>query len=120
MDYQLLNWIIEQEGPHFQSVSYRWRPVDLLLTQQEKLLIHDMSRRYKHLEAAEDEIRTLNRADKYIQKLVRMRLYLRTAHYAWKANHLTFLEASAGFYSDYGAVLWLLKTDQARGAFAAP
>jgi hypothetical protein len=120
VDYKLLNWIIEQEGSQFQSVTRRWRPVDLLLIQQEKLLLHDMARRYDHLAAAEDEIRTLNRADKYIQNIVRMRLWLRQAHYSWKSNHLAFLESSAGFYEQYGAVLWLLKTDQARGAFAAP
>ena len=85
------------------------------MVQQEKILLRDMSQRYRDLEAAEDEIRTLNRADKYITKIVRMRLLLRAAHFAWRGNHLTFLEASAGFYSEYGAVLWLLKTDQARG-----
>ena len=120
MSYRLLQWIIEQEGSQFQSVSYRWRPTDLLLIQQQKLLMQNMVRRFKHLEAAEDEIRTLNRADKYIAKIKRMRLWLRQAHFAWKANHLAFLEATAGFYLDYGAVLWLLKTDQARGAFVAP
>ena len=120
MSYSLLTWILEQEGSQFQQVSYRWRPLDLLMVQQEKRLLNDMAHRYRHLSAAEDEIRTLNRADKYITKLVRMRLWLRQAHYAWKANHLAFLEAVSGFYSEYGAVLWLLKTDQARGAFASP
>jgi len=85
------------------------------MVQQEKRMLADMSQRYHHLDVAEDEIRTLNRADKYIQKIIRMRLWLRQAHYAWKANHLAFLEAVAGFYTDYGAVLWLLKNDQARG-----
>jgi predicted DCC family thiol-disulfide oxidoreductase YuxK len=118
--YELLQWILEQEGSQFQQVSYRWRPIDLLMVQQEKILLHDMALRYKHLEAAEDEIRTLNRADKYITKLVRMRLWLRQAHYAWRANHLAFIEAISGFYTEYGALLWLLKTDQARGAFGAP
>ena len=86
------------------------------MVQQEKRLLQDMVQRHRHLVAAEDEIRTLNRADKYIQKLTRMRLWLRQASFAWKANHLVFLEAVAGFYENYGAVLWLLKNDQARGA----
>jgi superfamily I DNA/RNA helicase len=118
VDFPLLNWILREEGPHFQQVSNRWRPVDLLFFQQEKMLLHDMLRRYRTLEEAGVEIRTLNRADKYITKLTRMRLLLRQAHFAWRGNHLTFLEAVAGFYSEYGAVLWLLKTDQARGALS--
>ena len=118
MDLPLLNRIVEQEGSQWQQVSYRWRPIHLLFFQQERLLIHDMVRRYRLLEEAEPEIRTLNRADKYITKITRMRLLLRHAHFSWRANHLTFLEAVAGFYTEYGAVLWLLKTDQARGALS--
>lgn len=116
MDFPLLNWIIRQEAGQFQQVTNRWRPNDLLMVQQEKRLLGDMVQRHRRLVSAEDEIRTLNRADKYIQRIKRMRLWLRQASYAWKANHLAFLEAVAGFYVDYGAVLWLLKTDQARGA----
>jgi predicted DCC family thiol-disulfide oxidoreductase YuxK len=114
--FPLLHWIIRQEAGEFQSTTYKWRPTDLLMVQQEKLTLRDMSRRYKHLTAAEDEIRTLNRADKYITKLTQMRLWLRKAHYSWKANHLAFFESAAGFYKAYGAILWLLKTDMARGA----
>jgi hypothetical protein len=77
-----------------------------------------MVERHRRLVVAEDEIRTLNRADKYIAKITRMRLWLRQAHFAWKANHLVFLDSVANFYTDYGAILWLLKTDQARGALA--
>jgi hypothetical protein len=116
VDYSLLNWIIRQEAGQFQQVTNRWRPIDLLMVQQEKRFLVDMVTRHRRLVAAEDEIRSLNRADKYIQRIKRMRLWLRQAHYAWKANHLAFLEAVAGFYTDYGAILWLLKTDQARGA----
>lgn len=86
------------------------------MVQQEKRFLTDMVLRHRRLVAAEDEIRTLNRADKYIAKITRMRLWLRTAHFSWKANHLAFLDAVAAFYTDYGAILWLLKTDQARGA----
>lgn len=86
------------------------------MVQQEKRFLDDMVRRHRHLVAAEDEIRTLNRADKYIAKITRMRLRLRQAHFSWKANHLVFLDAVASFYTEYGGVLWLLKTDQARGA----
>lgn len=116
MDFPLLHRIIRQEAGQFQSVTYRWRPTDLLMVQQEKRFLDDMVQRHRYLVDAEDEIRTLNRADKYIAKITRMRLRLRQCHFAWKANHLIFLEAVAGFYTEYGAVLWLLKTDQARGA----
>lgn len=118
MDYPILQWIIRQEAGQFQQVSNRWRPTDLLMVQQEKRFIQDMVQRHRRLVAAEDEIRTLNRADKYIAKITRMRLWLRQAHFAWRANHLVFLDSVANFYTDYGAVLWLLKTDQARGALA--
>jgi hypothetical protein len=118
VDYSLLKWIIRQEAGQFQQVTNRWRPTDLLMVQQEKRFLEDMVNRHRHLVAAEDEIRTLNRADKYIRKITRMRLWLRQAHFAWKANHLAFLEAVAGFYTDYGAVLWLLKNDQARGVLS--
>lgn len=78
-----------------------------------------MQARYEHLAAAQEELQTLDRADKYIKFLHRMRLWLREASFKWKADQLAFIQAVSGFYSDYGAVLRYLKFDQARGRFVA-
>jgi hypothetical protein len=63
VEFPLLNGIIRQEAGQFQQVTYRWRPTDLLMVQQEKRFLTDMVQRHRRLAAAEDEIRTLNRAD---------------------------------------------------------
>jgi hypothetical protein len=90
------------------------------MVQQVRGLLQDMSSRYEHLVAAQEEIQTLDRADKFIGYLHRMRLWLRQASFKWKADQLAFVQAVSGFYSDYGAVLRLLKIDQARGRFVEP
>jgi hypothetical protein len=115
--YLLLPWIIEQEGKDFQQIDYRWRPTSLLMVQQVRILLKDMRARYEHLDGAREEMATLIRADKYVKFLSRMRLWLRQAHIVWKSNQLAFLQATEGFYTDYGAVLRLLKYDEARGQF---
>lgn len=120
MQYTLLPWIIEQEGSDFQVVQNHWRPAHLLFIQQMRVMLQDMKRRYQQLEAARSELQTLERAERYIKLLNRMRLWLRQAFYSWKANQLAFLQATAGFYSDYGVVLRFLKFDQMRGRFASP
>ncbi len=99
-------------------IENRWRPVDLLFLQQVRSLLRDIGERYSFLSAAEGELRSLDRADRYIKHLTRMRLWLRRATYAWKADQLVFIQSVAGFYTDYGAVLRLLKIDEARGLFA--
>lgn len=90
----------------------------MLFIQQVRMLLHDMERRYKRLEAARPELETLERAERYIKLLTRMRLWLRQSFYTWKANQLAFLQATAGFYSEYGQLLRFLKFDQARGRLA--
>jgi hypothetical protein len=80
-------------------------------------MLKDVRSRYDSLELARDELVTLEYAPKYIKYLRRMRIWLREASFAWKADQLRFLKSVAGFYSDYGAVLRLLKTDQLRGKF---
>ena len=60
----------------------------------------------------------LIRAPRYIVLLNRMRLWLRRSYFTWKANQLVFLQATAGFYSEYGQLLRFLKFDQQRGLFA--
>lgn len=118
MQYPLLLWILDEEGPEFQSVQNRWRPSQLLFLQQVRVLLQDMERRYHKLEAARPEIETLERAPRYIKCLTRMRLWLRQSYYTWKANQLVFLQAVAGFYSEYGSLLRFLKFDQTRGRLA--
>jgi hypothetical protein len=44
-----------------------------------------------------------------------MRLTTRAAQFAWRSDDLKFLKSIAGFFSDYGTVLRLLKNDSARG-----
>lgn len=96
----------------------RWKPVDLLFTQQVRVLLHDMERRYTRLEVARSELETLKSGDRYVKALKRMRLLLRQTFYNWKANQLVFLQATAGFYAEYGQLLRFLKIDQARGRLA--
>ena len=118
MLYPRLQRILEEEGPDFQVVQNRWRPLHLLFLQQARVLIHDMERRYKTLDEARPELATLARADRYIKVLTMMRLRLRQAFYTWKANQLVFLEATAGFYAEYGQLLRFLKFDQLRWLLA--
>lgn len=115
MEYRLLPWILEQADDQFRSLDWKWRPDHLLPVSQVRHFLQDLVRRYTRLMAARDEISTLDRAHKYVGYLTRMRIYLRQANHAWKADHLTFIRAVAGFYSDYGAVLRLLKEDTVRG-----
>jgi hypothetical protein len=85
------------------------------MVQQVRILLKDMGSRFEQLSAAQEELATLDRADRYIKYLSRMRLWLRQANFMWKADQLTFLKAVAGFYADFGSILRLLKLDQARG-----
>jgi hypothetical protein len=78
-----------------------------------------MAWRYDMLSAAMGEFGTLDRAHVYIRTYQRMRLHLRKASFTWKADQLAFVEATANFYADYGAVLRLLKTEETRGRFQA-
>jgi len=80
-----------------------------------RAIIHDLEARFDRLSEAEDEFSSLDRRDVYIKLLRRMRLDLRTALFTWKADQLRFLQAVTQFYSDYGAILRLLKIDVLRG-----
>lgn len=117
MAYKYIPWILEQEGPVFQSVHQRWRPKDLFLIRQVQLILKDIKGRFDNLELARDEIKTLEYAPKYFKYMQRMRLWLREALFAWKADQLRFLKSVSGFYSDYGVVVRMLKTDELRGKF---
>jgi len=118
--YHYIPWIMEQEGTAFQQVHNRWRPQNLLFLRQVQLILKDMRSRSANLELARDELVTLSYAEKYIKYLRRMRIWLREAEFAWHADHLKFLKSVAGFYSDYGAVLRLLKMEQLRGLPTEP
>lgn len=120
MEYLLLPWILRQEGDSFQKLERHWRPTNLLFVRQSQLLLKDMAKKYEHLSAAEDELATLERANVYIQCLRRMRIRLRQAGYVWKLDQLRFIQSVAGFYSDYGAIMRLIKIEQSRGRFKEP
>lgn len=120
MQYKYIPWILEQEASTFQAVHQRWRPRDLFLMRQVQLILKDIQSRYANLEVARDEFKLLENASKYFKYLQRMRIWVRDAGFAWKADQLRFLKSVAGFYSDYGAVLRLLKMDQLRGKFSSP
>lgn len=120
MAYHLVPWILEQEGDSFQKLDRHWRPQNLLFVRQSQTLLQDMQRRYRYLSEAQDELETLYRANVYIQLLTRMRIRLRQAGYVWKLDHLRFMQSVASFYSDYGAIMRLLKIEQSRGRFKEP
>jgi hypothetical protein len=112
---------LEQEDPTvFQTVHQRWRPRDLFLMRQVQLILKDIKSRQANLELAQDEFKSLEYGPKYIKYLRRMRIWVREAKYAWRADQLRFLKSVSGFYSDYGAVLRLLRRDQLRGKFIEP
>jgi len=115
--YLLLPWIIEQEQD-FKPVHRNWRPTNLLFTRQVRLLLKDMRTRLDHLEQAKDELQALPRSDRYLKRLFSLRYRLREANYQWKADQLAFLQSTAQFYRDYGAILRFLKFDQAMGRFS--
>jgi hypothetical protein len=119
--YHYIPWILEQEEvSDFQSVSQRWRPKNLFLLRQVQLILKDVRSRYTNLELARGELQSLQYAAKYIKYLQRMRIWVREAEFAWKADQLRFLKSVAGFYSDYGTVLRLMKIDQLRGKLTEP
>ena len=118
MAYTYIPWILEQEqDSEFQSVHEKWRPRNLFLMRQIQLLLKDVKGRLESLELARDEFMSLTDAAKYLKYLRRMRIWVREASFAWRADQLRFIKSVAGFYADYGAVLRLLRRDQLRGKF---
>jgi len=113
--FRLLPWILDQEVGQIKLTEHRWRPTNLLFVSQARLLLQDLERRYRYLVAARHEMEMLDRAGLYVKRLTRMRLYLRQAHFNWKGDQLVFIRAVSGFYSDYAAILRLLKQDSMRG-----
>lgn len=117
MQYVFLPWIVEQELPVLHKSDRRWMPRSLFQQAQIRLVLQDMRKRYLWLSEAKDELKTLERGPQYIKLHKRMVFDLRRAYLFWKGDHLAFIRAVAAFYSDYGAVMQLLKQDYDRGKF---
>jgi hypothetical protein len=107
--------VLDQEAGSFQKIDRRWRPNGLLVEPYRRNLLKDVKHKFAQLESATGELEVLDKADKYIKLLLRMRLNARQANFAWRYDDMIFIQAIADFYSDYGAVLRLLVTDKARG-----
>ena len=95
-------------------------PRDLVQLHQAKAFMVDMEWKFAELSDALVELSSLDRADRYVKLLRRMRIWFRQSNFFWRGDQLTFIRAVAGFYSDYGAILRLLKQDQERGKFKTP
>lgn len=111
----VLEQLLDQAEGQFQSIDRRWRPTDLLVEPYRRQMLTRIERLYDEISAAEPEFKTLDRAEFYLRSLRNLRVWLRQAKFAWRFDDMTFLQAVAGFYTDYGAILRLLKIDQARG-----
>jgi hypothetical protein len=117
MPYQFLPAILDDAQADIHRLEHRWQPKDLLFLSQAQETLRDLLKRYNQLLAARDEMQTLDRATRYMGYLSRLRFSLRVAHFTWKGDQLAFIRAVSAFYSDYGAVLRLLKEDSMRGKF---
>lgn len=118
MHYQFIPWLLDQEqNADFQSVGNKWRPKRLLQLRQVQLLLKDIAGKKRDLELARDEFKTLEYADRYLKYLRRMRLWVRDASFSSRADQLKFLVSVVGFYSDYGAMLKMMRIDALRGQF---
>lgn len=115
MEYRLLPSILEQEGAQFYNVTEKWQPKSLIPDPYRRNLLKDAQRRFKVLAAAEDELKSLDRAPLYMQLLRRMRFTVRDAQFSWRFDDLKFLESIARFFTDYGMVLRHLRYEKARG-----
>ena len=68
-------------------------PTDLVPLFQAKKYLKDMGEKYARLTEATDEIVSLDRADRYVKALRRMRLWFRQANFFWRGDQLTFIRA---------------------------
>jgi hypothetical protein len=107
--------LIDQEIGSFQKIDNKWRPQNLFFELQTKELMNDMVRRYNRLKEAENELQTLDRAERLLRLMRKMGLILKRAHFVRRANHLAFGQAVSEFYTAYGEILRFLKIDEARG-----
>ena len=117
MRYRILPSILQEEAGHFQKLDQRWRPNQLLPEPYRRSLLKDIKRRYVKLFSALDELSSLERGDRYVRLVHRMRLYSQKASFAWRFDDQSFIQAIAGFYADYGLLLRWISIDQKRGKF---
>jgi hypothetical protein len=120
VQYLLLPQLIEQEGDSFYRITYRWKPKGLIPEPFRRNMLKDAQAKFEKLTLAEPEILTLRYADRYFKILRAMRLQLRKAHFAWRADDLELLSQLGDFYSGYGIILRYLKLEQQRGRFEKP
>jgi hypothetical protein len=111
---ELLELLTEEVGS-FQNIDNIWRPKNLFFDIQTQELLRDMVSRYQQLRSAEEELKTLDRADLFVKNLRKMDFIVKRAHFVRRSNHLAFGLAVAEFYSLFGEVLRFLRIDQARG-----
>lgn len=117
MVFRVLPKLLKEEGSSFYRIDRKWQPQGLIPDPYRRSLLKDAQDRLQSLEKAEDELQKLDRAPLYIGLLKRMRLSVRRAAFAWRADDLKFIQNISEFFSDYGTVLQNLKIDQARGRF---
>jgi hypothetical protein len=115
--YQILPGLLKEEGPDFYRIDRRWQPRDLLVDPYRRNLLLRAKATLLQIQGAEEELQTLDRSPLYQRILKRMRLTVRRAQVAWRADDLAFIRAISEFFSDYGTILQNLKIDQARGKF---
>ena len=111
----VLKLILDQAGSDFYRIDRRWQPKDLLPVVHSKRLLNDVQKRLELLEDGLPEFKTLQRAAKYDTIIKRMQINYRRAKFAWRQDDLIFIQAVAEMYQDYGTILQMLKTDEARG-----
>ena len=117
MQYLVLPQLIQQEGNAFYNVTFRWKPKGLIPDPYRRNLLKDAIAKFARLTEAESEIQTLLNADRYFKILRNMRLQLRKAQFAWRADDLELIKQISDFYSGYGIILRYLKLEQGRGRF---
>lgn len=119
MPFSILPEILESEGSQFYRIDRRWQPTGLIPDPYRRGLLKDAQGRLNRLEEAVGEFEQLDRSPLYIKLLTRMRVQIRKAQFAWRADDLIFIQNIANFFNDYGIILQNLKIDQARGRLTA-
>lgn len=107
--------ILESESGSIQRIDHAWRPKDLLFEMQTQELLADMVLRYGELEAAQGEVKGLDRGAQMLSSLKKLRLVVKRATFVRRANQLAFMQAVTEFYTVYGDLLRFLKMDAQRG-----
>jgi predicted DCC family thiol-disulfide oxidoreductase YuxK len=115
--YRILPEVLEQEGTQFYPIRNTWKPKGLIPDPYRRNLLKDAQARFERLELAEEEFKTLQNPSRYVKILRRMRLSMRKAHFAWRADDLLFLQSIGEFFTDFGTIFRWLKWEELRGTF---